>query len=61
MRHSGLSISTQLRWSRELQLGRDEFDKNEYTVVRRRLKTKILVNNPLPTAIATELLALNRD
>lgn len=45
----------------ELQLGKDEFGKDEYTIVRRRLKTKTLVNNPIPTEIATELLALTNS
>jgi integrase/recombinase XerD len=54
MRHSGLSIIDAASLAREeLQLGKDE-----YTVVRRRLKTKILVNNPIPTEVATELLAV---
>jgi integrase/recombinase XerD len=62
MRHSGLSIIDAASLAREeLQLGKDEFGKDEYTIVRRRLKTKTLVNNPIPTEIATELLALTNS
>jgi integrase/recombinase XerD len=40
-------------------LAREElqFANGEYTVVRRRLKTGTLVNNPIPNEIAAELLA----
>ncbi len=54
MRHSGLSIIDAASFARrELQL-----IDGEYTVVRRRLKTGILVSNPLRKEIAVELLAV---
>lgn len=58
MRHSGLSIIDAASLAREeLQLGKDE-----YTILRRRFKNNNLVNNPIPTEVATELLALtNRN
>jgi integrase/recombinase XerD len=62
MRHSGLSIIDAASLARqELQVGKDEDGKDEYTVMRRRLKTGILVTNPLPTEFATELLALTNS
>ncbi len=54
MRHSGVSIIDAASLAREeLQL-----HDGEYTVVRRRLKTGILVSNPLRKEIAVELLAV---
>ncbi|MGA9511148.1 MAG: tyrosine-type recombinase/integrase, partial [Candidatus Sulfotelmatobacter sp.] len=58
MRHSGLSIIDAASLAREeLQ----QTGKDEYAVMRRRLKTGILVTNPLPTEVATELLALTNS
>jgi len=57
MRHSGLSIIDAASLAREELQHSD----GEYTVVRRRLKTDILVNNRIPTEIAVELLAVPKS
>jgi integrase/recombinase XerD len=57
MRESGLSIID------AASLRRDELvlANGEYNVVRRRLKTGILVNNNIPKRVALELLAVPND
>ncbi|MFZ1140735.1 MAG: site-specific integrase, partial [Candidatus Sulfotelmatobacter sp.] len=54
MRHSGLSVIDAASLAKE-EL---QFATGEYRIVRRRLKTKILVNNFFPAEIAAELQAV---